>query len=122
LRTTQTIETTVTGIETIVTGIEIAVTDITQSIQDVALFHKQEAIGGWFDASDNHRITHQSAKKKREPTTGKWFIESDDFKCWTRSTKRFALAGFTGFPVPEKPFYARQFSRQANSKLSTDRA
>jgi hypothetical protein len=45
------------------------------------------------DPSSNH----ESAKKKREPTTGRWFIESDDFKSWIQRTRTFAwLHGIPG--------------------------
>jgi hypothetical protein len=91
LRTTRAIESTVTEISESIQMIAINQSGMAQSMQDTAVIR-------WLNASvADPSSNHESAKKKREPTTGSWFIESDDFKSWIQRVGAFAwLYGIPG--------------------------
>jgi hypothetical protein len=47
----------------------------------------------WISTSVDPSISFNNAIKTREPETGLWFLESDDFAQWTRSAKLIWLTG-----------------------------
>jgi len=71
-------------------------TGIADSIQTIVMSQKHDGIIRWLNASDPSS-NHELARKKPEPTSGEWFINSDGFKSWTESTNKFLwLLGIPG--------------------------
>jgi uncharacterized protein YukE len=91
LRTTRAVDSTVMEISESIQTISINQTGMAQSMQN-------KAIVGWLNAGvGDPSINYELAKKKREPSTGRWFLESDDFKSWIQRTRTFAwLHGIPG--------------------------
>lgn len=53
----------------------------------------------WLGSSGDPSTNHNSAVKKREPETGIWFLESDEFYSWMRSHGFLWLHGIRAYMV-----------------------
>lgn len=65
-------------------AIEDIVTEMSQSLQSTTAMQRRNKIIEWLKLCDPS-TNHNSARDKREPATGLWFIESDYFVSWTNS-------------------------------------
>jgi ankyrin repeat domain-containing protein 50 len=69
----------------VVRAIQESVKDVSESIQTMILSDRHKSILGWLKRNDPS-INHNAARKKHEPTTGDWFLESELFTKWTKAT------------------------------------
>jgi ankyrin repeat domain-containing protein 50 len=70
----------------VVRAIQESVKDISESIQKFTLSDKHKRILKWLKSSDPS-VNHNAARKKHEPTTGDWLLESEIFINWKKATK-----------------------------------
>jgi ankyrin repeat domain-containing protein 50 len=94
LRTVRAVNSTVTEISESIQTISINQTGMAQSMQSM----QNTTIIRWLNAGvGDPSSSYELAKQKREPMTGRWFIESDDFKSWIQRTRTSAwLHGIPG--------------------------
>jgi DNA replication protein DnaC len=84
-------------------AIRNGVSEITESVRTIAIDQRTEQkkdekhkILTWLKASDPS-LNHLAARKKHEPTTGNWFLQSKTFSRWTQgSVKSVWLYGIPG--------------------------
>jgi SpoVK/Ycf46/Vps4 family AAA+-type ATPase len=67
-----------------------------QQFQEFKLSHEHDRIIQWLQYTDPY-INHNAACEKREPLTGNWLLQSEDFARWKREPKQFLwLHGIPG--------------------------
>jgi ankyrin repeat domain-containing protein 50 len=67
-----------------------------QQFQELKLSHEQDNIIRWLQYTDPS-TNHNAACEKREPLTGNWLLQSDDFTKWKQESKQFLwLHGIPG--------------------------
>ncbi|KAF4626579.1 hypothetical protein G7Y89_g11575 [Cudoniella acicularis] len=101
----------VTEILSLVGNIQFAVKDFGQLYQGIhsetTALHKGQLAGErenllkWISSSVDPSTNHNNAVKKREPDTGVWFLESDDFYTWMRSGSFLWLYGIRDSTIIE---------------------
>jgi hypothetical protein len=65
--------------------VALTMSETVTRIQTMVLDQKDEKVVAWLD-SGHASYNHDLARKKHEPTTGNWFIESKIFVSWTKAT------------------------------------
>lgn len=88
-----------------VEDIKDGIAEFTVSLQTMRMDQKQKEVLNWLKCSDPS-INHESACNKREPTTGNWFLETENFIEWTEG--RHASLWLDGIPGAGKPSFAQQ--------------
>lgn len=71
-------------------AIKDGVTEVMESVRTIAINQRhtemkeeKNKILGWLKSSDPS-TNHSAARKKHEPTTGDWFLQSETFSAWTQ--------------------------------------
>ncbi|KAI9779285.1 MAG: hypothetical protein M1816_003625 [Peltula sp. TS41687] len=60
------------------------INDRLKELQVAEIDHRRDEVLRWFFRVDPS-LNHHAACKKHEPTTGEWFLQSLEFKCWKSS-------------------------------------
>ena len=77
-------------------AIKEEVGDVTKGLETMRINHHAEKIRGWLSAPDPSS-NHNSAQKKKQPTTGEWFTQSREFTDWKTQPRSFIwLHGIPG--------------------------
>jgi hypothetical protein len=63
-----------------------AVDGIATTLQKMILSQEDNTVLSWLSANTSQN-NHYMARKKHEPTTGDWFLQSETFKQWANATK-----------------------------------
>lgn len=63
-----------------------AVDGITKTLGKMVLNQEDQKVLSWLSANTSQK-NHSIARKKHEPTTGNWFLQSDLFTQWSNATK-----------------------------------
>jgi ankyrin repeat domain-containing protein 50 len=70
----------------VVRAIQDSVKEVSESIQKMTITDRHKRILKWLKSSDPS-VNHNAARKKHEPTTGDWLLESEIFTKWREGTK-----------------------------------
>lgn len=65
------------------------IADMQTTQRTLAIGEKQKRINHWLSSPDPSS-NHNAACKKRQATTGEWFLKSDEFKEWKMASRSFA--------------------------------
>ncbi len=83
------------AIEDAVRNVSNGVEEINEGIKTMTIDHKTQQILDWLKLG-HPSTNHDTARKKHEPTTGNWLIESLKFTTWATNTN--ASLGLYGIP------------------------
>jgi hypothetical protein len=70
----------------VVRAIQDSVKEVSESIQKMTISDRHKRILKWLKSSDPS-VNHNAARKKHEPTTGDWLLESEIFTNWRQGTR-----------------------------------
>jgi len=79
--TTTSIQESVDGVRNTSSSIHQTVTEVLTSTRSAARNERHDKILNWLKSSDPS-TNHNAARKKHQPTTGEWFIDSPQFIAW----------------------------------------
>jgi hypothetical protein len=67
-------------------AVQECVTDVSQSVRTMIISEKHEKILKWLKLLSEPSTNHNAARKKHEPTTGDWLLQSELYTTWTKTT------------------------------------
>jgi hypothetical protein len=79
--TTTSIQETVEGVRNAATSIQETVAEVWTSTEATAMSQRHAKVLDWIKLSDPSS-NHNAARKKHQPTTGEWFLQSKQFVAW----------------------------------------
>jgi hypothetical protein len=97
-----------------------SVRDISESVQTMTISTRHEKIIKWLKNSIDPSLNHNSARKKHEPTTGDWLLESELFATW--KTMKNGSLWLYGMPGAGKTILCSTIIDQVKSLCAGDAA
>src|SRR5579859_3464676 len=101
-------------------AVQECVNDVSESVQTMMISEKHEKIIKWLKQSIDPSSNHNSARKKHEPTTGDWLLESELFTTW--KTVKNASLWLYGMPGAGKTILCSTIIDHVKSLCTSDSA